>query len=119
MDSLNNYQTRERFFHAKSKKKGAGMADLTTTPGAAVRFISTCRSCSALIKGSNGTHQVIEAGELVPTKAPGKYLVTAIHVGLDDFTITLHDEDDPARSIPPSASDTGRELTSLTYVVAE
>ncbi len=95
------------------------MPDVMMKPGAMVRFVSTCPDCSALIKGSNGTHQVIDAGELVPTKAPGKYLVTAIHVGLDDFTITLHDEDRPARSIPASASDTGRELTSLTYVVAD
>ncbi|MBN2353562.1 MAG: hypothetical protein JXD23_13395 [Spirochaetales bacterium] len=94
------------------------MPDLTTKPGAAVRFMSSSDSCNALVKSSNGTHQAIGAGELVPTNAPGKYLLTAIHLGLDDFTISLHDEGTPAASVPHTASDTGRELASLTYVVA-
>jgi len=94
------------------------MPNLTTRPGAPLRFVATCERCSAFVKSSNGTSLAIDAGDLVPTNAPGKYLLTAIHIGFDDFTITLFDEDNPASSVPRAVSNTGRELTSLTYVVA-
>ena len=93
------------------------MPDMVTKASTPVFFSTTSKDFNAIVRGPAGLQQTLRNNDQIPTENPGFFTVSVVDRLLGTLSATLTDKGTVARSLPPAATKTDRELVVLAYQV--